>query len=222
MTKSRGINAPHHRWTAGEIAILRARYPDTKTEQIAKDLGLTLSQVYRKASKLGLAKSDAFMQSDLSGRVLRGKQDPRMIAHRFQKGCKPWNTGLKGVHTGGVETQFKPGQAPINHKPVGSTRICSKGGYVLIKVAEGKFQWRLLHREVWKERHGEYPPKGHVLTFKDGNKLNCSIENLELVTQAEMARRNSFHRYTPEMQALIRTANKLKKTINNENSKRST
>jgi hypothetical protein len=45
-----------------------------------------------------------------------------------------------------------------------------------------------LHRMVWEEKNGPLPPK-HVLTFRDGNRTNVDIENLELVSMKMMGRR---------------------------------
>jgi hypothetical protein len=68
----------------------------------------------------------------------------------FEKGDKPWNTGTKGVckpNSG----NFKSGQVSWNKKPVGYERICSKDGYVIVKVAEPNV-FKLKHRIVWKKQ----------------------------------------------------------------------
>jgi len=65
---------------------------------------------------------------------------------------------------------------------------------------------------VWEEAGGEVPP-GHVLVFRNGNKRDIRPENLELITRAENARRNSIHRYPPELRAAMRTAGKLRRKI---------
>jgi hypothetical protein len=109
---------------------------------------------------------------------------------RLKKGNKPWNTGLKGR---GVcksnSTSFKKGQVPANVKPLGHERICSKDGFILIKVAEenpytgAKTRYRLKHQFVWEQHHGDIPD-GCVIRFKDGNKFNCEIDNLLCETLA--------------------------------------
>lgn len=45
-----------------------------------------------------------------------------------------------------------------------------------------------LHRMVWEEVNGPLPAD-HVLTFKDGNRANVELENLELVPMSMMSRR---------------------------------
>jgi len=201
--------AKRHIWTDEQIAILRNRYPNEKSEIIAKDIGVVIESIYNKAYSLGLKKSDEFFNSPVSGRT-NGKQG---ACSRFVKGVKPWNKGMKGLQIGGIETRFKPGSKPINHRPVGSTRV-SVDGYVEIKIAEGLHQWRLLHRENWKKQHGEYPPKGMALVFKDGNKQNCDISNLELLTRDELMDRNTYHRYPKEIALLLQLKGALTRQIN--------
>jgi hypothetical protein len=39
----------------------------------------------------------------------------------------------------------------------------------------------------WERLNGELPP-GHALYFKDGNRLNTAVDNLELISRAELMR----------------------------------
>ena len=114
----------------------------------------------------------------------------------FPKGHKPWNAGTKGKGlTGANKTSFKKGHRPANRKPIGATRICSKDGYVLIKIAEKDpytgfpTRYKLKHIHVWEQAHGPIPD-GMVVIFRDGNKLNIDIENLMLVSRHELLRLN--------------------------------
>ncbi len=141
------------------------------------------------------ALTDAFNQR--FGASLRSQQIKTYIHNhgilsgrtgQFQPGLRPWNTGTKGLvppNSG----QFKPGQVPANHKEMGFERV-NVYGYVEVKVAErnpytgAPARYRLKHQVVWEAVHGPVP-KGHVLRFLDGNKLNCALENLEAVSLAE-------------------------------------
>jgi len=68
-------------------------------------------------------------------------------------------------------------------KPIGFERI-DKRGYIKVKTAyRGK--WRNKQAVVWEEANGPIPP-GHVLIFADGNRQNCDLGNLLLVTKREM------------------------------------
>jgi hypothetical protein len=62
--------------------------------------------------------------------------------------------------------------------------------------------------------HGEYPPKGMALIFKDGNKLNCEIENLELVSRKDLMLRNNVHQYGPEIAQLVQLRGAITRQIN--------
>ena len=107
----------------------------------------------------------------------------------FEKGHTPYNKGKKGVCGKGCEkTWFKKGSVPKNHKPVGSERIDSKDGYVLIKTAEPR-TWLLKHVVLW-EKHNGPVPKGYKIIFLDGDITNITIENLAMVSNQEMLMAN--------------------------------
>lgn len=99
---------------------------------------------------------------------------------QFEKG----HDGYKGGPGGPNATSFKKGSVPANLKPLYSERI-TKLGYIEIKVPEenpytgSKTRYRLKHQWVWEQHNGKVP-EGHILHFVDGDKLNCSIENLEI------------------------------------------
>lgn len=115
---------------------------------------------------------------------------------QFEKGQRPWNAGTKGQ---GImrpnKTSFKKGHVPPNRRPLGSERVCSKDGFILIKVAEKDphtgFPTRFKHKHVhvWEQANGPVP-EGMVVAFQDGNKLNITIENLMLISRAELLRLN--------------------------------
>ncbi|MCL2215425.1 MAG: HNH endonuclease [Defluviitaleaceae bacterium] len=104
---------------------------------------------------------------------------------KFKKGQISHNKGKYVRYS--RETEFKKGHMPHNHKPVGSTRI-TVDGYTEVKIAEPK-KWRMLHVHIWEQANGAVP-KGHVLIFGDGNRQNITLDNLLLVTRAQLARLN--------------------------------
>ena len=108
---------------------------------------------------------------------------------RFKKGQTPWNKGKKGF-MGPNKTSFKKGHKPHNWVPIGSERI-TKDGYIEIKIQEGKFQknWRGKHILVWEEHNGPVP-EGHAVIFGDGNNRNFDIDNLILVSRAQLLKLN--------------------------------
>lgn len=115
---------------------------------------------------------------------------------KFKKGQVLWNKGIKNS-TGYSETRWKKGNIPPTARPVGYERI-NKDGHIEIKVEVNR-QMVYKHRWVWEQANGEIP-KGVVVSFKNGIRTDCRIENLILLTRAELARLNqSYIKYsTPE------------------------
>lgn len=214
MTNSRGIRAPKTPWTTEQEVHLRARYPHEKTEQIAADLDRPMYSVYNKAYALGLKKSAEYLASPDAQRLRRG--DNVGAAYRFPKGHVPANKGVKGVcYEGCKPTQFKPGQKPHTWKPIGTERL-SKEGYLQRKMADTgctRRDYVAVHHLIWKEA-GRDIPQGHALSFKDGNKTNITLENLELVSRADLMRRNTYHNYPKEIAQLIQLRGAVQRQIN--------
>lgn len=218
MTKSRGILLPRQRWTDDQVEALTRLYPDTPTADIAKQLGITVDRVYSKANLLGLKKSDAYLASPAACRLRKG--DGVGAATRFKPGQNSWNKGMKGLNLGGIETQFKPGhrggKAAELYQPIGTERI-SKDGYVQRKINDDmplQRRWRGVHIINWEAVNGPLP-KGHALVFKDGNKQNTAVENLELLSRAELMRRNSYHtNYPKEVAQLVQLRGAITRQIN--------
>jgi len=118
----------------------------------------------------------------------------------FAKGHIPDNKGMIGYCAPGSEKGwFKKGHAPVNHRPIGSERVEVKDGYTLVKTEEPNV-WELKHKVLWELKNGTVP-KGHVLTFLDGNNSNIKIENLALVSMAEslMLTRRNLRSEHPEL-----------------------
>lgn len=108
---------------------------------------------------------------------------------RFAPGHTPANKGKKGMYTPGSEKGwFTKGGVPPNWRPVGSERIDNKDGYTLIKVAEPNV-WKLKHKVIFENAYGPIP-RGHVVIFADGNKQNITLDNLILISRAQLARLN--------------------------------
>jgi hypothetical protein len=106
---------------------------------------------------------------------------------QFMKGIIPWNKGTKGIVIGGVATQFKKGNRPVNYRPVGSERV-NVEDYIEIKVADPR-TWTYKHVLVWEEYNGPVP-KGHVVIFGDCNRRNFDPGNLVLVSRKQLVRLN--------------------------------
>lgn len=87
-----------------------------------------------------------------------------------------------------------------------------------VKVAEPNV-WKFKHRIVWELAHGEIPANS-VICFKDGNKLNCELDNLILLTRGELAIVNKFFgNYTGELTLTGIALGKLKSIVSKKQSK---
>ena len=221
MTKSRGINRPRHRWTKRELAILRRDYPHKPTRAIAAAFALDMARVYAQATNLGLHKSAAFQASDKSGRILRGGKLSQ--ATQFKPGQVPANKGLRrpGWGPGRMkETQFKKGvlspRCARLYKPIGAERVNSDG-YRERKITDsgrGSQRWRAVHVLLWEEARGPIPP-GHALCFKDGDKTHVTLGNFELITRAELGRRNvMWRKYPKELAGILQLRGAVTRQIN--------
>lgn len=193
--------------------IIRERFPNERTQDLADELGLTYSQLSNRAHSMGLKKSEEFKQSDKSGRhnlIEKGKKT------RFKPGHTPVNKGVKmpdHIYDKVKHSMFKKGNRPHNWKADGSiVERNDKTGrsYLYFKVKDS--HWILYHNKIWMDHHGPIPEK-HIISFKDGNTLNCDISNLELLSMAENAKRNSIHRFPDDVKEVIRLKAKLTKKI---------
>lgn len=111
------------------------------------------------------------------------------LTGHFEPGHIPANKGQKmsaEVYEKAAPTMFKKGDMPANHMKVGEYTHTTDG-YLVQKVKETGTQrerFEFVHRHVWEEHYGPVP-EGKMISFLDGDKDNCSIENLVLLDNAE-------------------------------------
>jgi len=105
------------------------------------------------------------------------------------------------------------------YRPIGSLRV-TVDGYLQQKVNDDlppQRRWKAVHTLVWEEAHGPVP-KGHVVVFIPGTHTtdigHITLDRLELVTRAELMRRNSYHtRYPKELGLVIQMKGQLTRRI---------
>jgi hypothetical protein len=207
----------------GQVVEILRLYPDHSSSEIAGLFGVAVSKIYMTAKRYGVKKSPTFLASPLSGRIQKG--ECRSPDTQLKKGHVPFTKGKKQSDyckgkslERNMATRWKKGNKPCNTKFDGAVTVrhfwtVSPGGvipYKMIRISEGK--WESLHRYLWEQANGKIP-SGYNVVFKDGNTLNCVIENLECISNAELMRKNSYRQYPRELQELIETRNKLVKTI---------
>lgn len=115
------------------------------------------------------------------------------LTGHFVKGQPSHNKGVPmspEVYEKAKATMFKPGSRPHNTNEVGDI-VLATVGYYKIKVAEPDV-WEFCHIRAWQRAYGEIP-EGMLVSFKDGNRENWSLENLMLITREENAVMNQKH-----------------------------
>ena len=168
------------RWTQAEDDYLRKIYPEMSNEEVAMWLHRSKRAVMAHAYILGVHKSPEFAEKQFR----KGQ---------FRKGQTPHNKGKSRKYWASPEAeelmekgQFKPGECRDDNprkRQIGHEKVYADG-YVWIITEHGRKQ---KHRVVWEQAHGPIPPD-HCVKFKDGNRMNCSLDNLYLVSRADHAR----------------------------------
>lgn len=189
-------------WTEEEDQILKDHYSDTPKEELLEMLpGRTIHAIYGRANKLDLSKDEEFVYEQNRELGMALVESEEFKKNRFEKGHRPANKGLKQEEYMSEEaiektkkTRFKKGHKPKNTLWDGAITIRhphKKRGappQVFIRISEGN--WELYRRYQYRKHFGPIP-ESMLVSHKDGNTLNCFPENLELITMAENARRNS-------------------------------
>ena len=200
-------------WTTAEEKRLRAGYSWMSIPDLMRVIPRTASSIYQRARALGLVRPVEYFAAMPARKafVEGGKRN------RFVTGHSTWNKGTK-YRPGGraEETQFKKGNKPQTWRPIGSIRI-DKDGYAWRKVADTqkkKRDWKLAHVILWEKCRGKIP-RGKILVFKNRDKTDVRIGNLELVTRAENMRRNHIQNLPKPVKQAIYALNVLKRRIKN-------
>jgi len=208
-------------WSVCDCALLSDLYPHLHTADVAALMGLSVSCVYNKAFGMGLKKTHEYLASDAAGRATAERQSPTMVAARFKPGVKVWNKGLKGWSPAGTEaTRFKPGSKPQTWVPVGSYRV-TKDGALEQKLNDNpgpsRVRWIPVSRTVWEAENGPIP-NGYIVRFKAGCHTTqpelVTVDRLECISRIENMRRNSYHRFGPEVARLVQLRGALNRQIN--------
>ncbi|MBT1702939.1 HNH endonuclease signature motif containing protein [Chryseosolibacter indicus] len=155
------------KWTMAELNWLRENFKTKPAKQLAKELGVPLKALEGTLKRYGIK----------SGRDTR-----------FHKDHSVWNKG-KSIRLS-PKSEFKKGVVPHNTKNDGAITIRrDKTGrnYKYIKVAKGV--WVLYQRFVWEQINGTIPD-GFLVAFKNNDSLDCSIENLYLISKSDNMKRN--------------------------------
>lgn len=123
------------------------------------------------------------------------------MSHRFQKGETPWNKGLTG-YMGANKTSFSREGILDKYKDIeGKPRYNGKDG-LYCTVSERKptkdtrkgktymHRKRIPYARYVLEQNGIEVPVGSIIYHIDGDIYNNELENLEVLTRAQLLKRN--------------------------------
>lgn len=174
------------KYTQEQLDTIQSLYAITPTDVLAQKMDLKIRTIRQIAGRLNLKKNkEARMESRTT----------------FKKGSTSWNTGLKGQiawnkgltgckYPGMEKSWFKVGHEPHTTKYDGAISLRKEHdtglSYFHIRIEKAK--WIHLHRKIWEDAKGKIPAK-MLVYFKDGNQLNCVLENLGLMTRKENIQR---------------------------------
>ena len=169
MGRTKGVKnkKPQHKWSEEEKQYLAS---------------IVKGKTYKELVTLMNEKFDYEFSSQQIESALRRYNLKTGNTGQFKKYKEPWNKGFKG-YMGANKTSFKKGNIPPNYKPVGSERV-TRDGYTEVKIKDPN-KWELKHRHIYKKHYGEIP-SGYNVIFADKNISNFDIDNLILVSKAEM------------------------------------
>lgn len=177
-------------WDDWEVEALRELYPHFTNRELATAFGRTRGAVKVKGGSKGLG---------------------------LKKTAQTWVRAREEAAEGSAVTRFKPGARPQTWQPVGT--ISDDGdGYLKKKISDrrdvpSRHNWKYLHVLAWEQHNGPVPA-GHNVVFRNGNKHDIRIENLQLLSDADLMRRNTRHRYPEEINRLLSAKAALTRKIN--------
>lgn len=160
----------YRRWTASEIAYLKKNFRKMGDKEIAERLTAEVTT---------------------DGKVYKLKQVEKkrnyLGLHRTPDELKD----IKARNTAAGSWRINHWKRWVDQQPIGTIVTwynTPSRQTVYIKTATG---YRKLAHFNWEEALGKIP-KGMIIRHKDGNPLNCLLENLECVTRAEHGKRNAL------------------------------
>ena len=237
-------SSTHIHWSTKMLDYLKDNYQTKTNKELADALGLKITSTRTKLYELGYKRIEmeywteeqiAFLKSNYQQ---MGDTEIAEIFNKQWKKNKPWTRRhidkkrnylkldrtieeLQKIKDRNIETgrfSICPVRAwdTIGRTPNATLKVWkskNEAPIVVIKLAEGFIHYKPY---LWKQNFGEIPSNMCVRT-KD-NSFNIIPENLELVTRAENARRNTIIRkqhkdYKELYKEAKRTIRKLNKTL---------
>lgn len=180
--------------------VIKRCYAEMSNKEIAISTGHTYSQIKNFATKHNLKKSEDFAKKQRES----GYFKPGRESHNKGKKMSP------EVYEKLKHTMFKKHSEPHNLKYDGYARK-DRDGYTLVRVGKGKF--KLKHRLIYEQHYGPILTD-QLIVFRNGDKTDLRIENLEAIDKAENMRRNTIHNLPEELKETITLLKRINIKIN--------
>ena len=208
------------RFTAEEDQFLRDNYLTLDLVQMGEALNRNHTSIHGRLPRLGL-KIPAEITLERLQKSFKRLQDSG-LTHQFKKGIILHNKGKKmsaEQYEKSKATMFKSGQLPANTiyfgKPYLHTRT-RNDGYVerIWFIQEGASKRSAYLAYLCRQNGIDLTGKKPIL--KDGfdHSRAPTFEDIIIVTNAENMRRNTVHRYPPEVVKLCQLKGALQRQIN--------
>ena len=237
----KAMNGPHkYVFTDFEKAFIKAHYQRLNNSQMAMMLGHKLTLLRMQLYKMGLKRMELEYWTEEQVKLLREmyqEYGDTEIAEVFEtkwKKDKGWSKKhiekkrkyLKLLRTDEEQKRIKDRNTKMGRFAECSTKMWETRGvapalelriwttgdgnsYWVIKVKEG---WVHYAPWLWRQIYGE-PAEGMMVSTKDGDRMNCTLSNLVLLTRAENGTKNSKNRLPAEWREVKRLNNELNKAI---------
>lgn len=192
-----------------EDEVIKQNYLEIPIKTLAKIMKRSSCGIYSRLNHLG-----CIIPPELA--------EQRKISGMIKKGTAPPNKGKKQseyMSPEGIEkskaSRFKKNHIPHNAKQDWEEilRKDYRGTkYWMIKLPENR---KLIFKHIWlwESTYGKIP-EGYNIIFKNGNSIDCKIENLECISDAELMQKNTIMNFPEDLKQIILLKGKIKRQIN--------
>lgn len=235
MEKNKGKNG-RLLFSLEDHQFIRENWPQKTNQELATALGFKLTRLRNELASMGLKRMEQeywtpdqvkFLKSNY--KVLGDAEIAKMLQQQFPK-SKKWTKShiskkrgylnlsrtpeeVKAILTRNLRlgnSGFIKGYAEIGEKRIWKTDrgVC----FMVIKTEKG-FVWH--NRWLYESVFGKLK-KGQIVVPKDRFKIDCTIDDLEVIDHSEMMYRNleAMSLYPSDLKEVNKILNKLKKVIN--------
>lgn len=163
-----------------EIDFIKKHYKGKSNEELTKMFNERFSdREYRNLYQIKNLKRKYNLNSGLTGRFEKG-----MVSHNKGKKISKEQYEKHLQHLKENPNYFKPN----NSKPIGTEVVKKDNNTIYVKLANN--DWKAKHILIYEQHYGKVPD-GYIVIFLDQNKRNFDINNLYLISRAELMLLNS-------------------------------